>query len=682
MKRGGYGKKKLTLLVCLSIGLVANESNLFEEIKHYSYIATVSKENALFQPFIESVYKGKELEKLGVSNLQEALAFVPGVDIYSDNLDMQTAIFRGSNPLAYGQSKLFIDGILVNDVMVDQYSHYLAMPIELIKRIEVVRGPGSKIEGMNSYVGSIYVTTYHENFGEEECAKAFVKYGSYRYSGIGMYKNILLGPWKFYTELYLQKDDKAIFAGPDILATGVYGQKNMQLAKSGDIPLWIKNYSFALYGSWKDLKLRLRHNYFKRGHAFGLSYILPHKEDYIRLPSTLLELRYKKSLHTSLQLYVKSGMKRDSFTSLSHVAPSGFIYPNPFNPKDFITFSHGIFGFYQAKQQTLYANVGAAYTLAKHRIDIGVYKYREKTYTLKTVTTDRSGRSKEIIDYSATYPFIKPDASRRATIVYASDTYSVNDDMSIYYGINYETFSKYDCFNPRVSAVYRVNDKNVIKLMYSRSHRNPSWQELFTINNTTRVGNPNLKPERVSAYELSYTNKFMFDQFFQISLFYLKNRNIINNINSKHIFLNHSKNSLYGLEFEWKKMLSNTLEFYGSYSYVYGKWSCGRAMPNIANNLLKLYFVKQWSYDLSSSVSYRYIGAKRRFFFDRREKLKPFHIMNVAFSYKPKKDIEFMIAFKNITGSLAKYPAPPLTYRNDYPYTKGREILLSIKKGF
>ncbi len=664
------------------LGLAAQEPEIVQDIQKFSHIATIAKENSLFQPYIESVYKGKELEKLGVSTLQEALQLVPGVDIYSDNLDMKTAIFRGSNPLAYGQTKLFIDGILVNDVMVDQYSHYLAMPIELIKRIEVIRGPGSKIEGFNSFAGSIYVTTYSEDFGDVESARAFMKYGSYRYSGAGFYSNRTFGSLKLYTELYLQKDDKNIFAGPDILATGVYGAPNQHLTKSAEVPLWMRNYSFAIYAKWKDFQFKFRQNYFKRGHAFGMSYILPNKDDYIRLPSTLLELQYRRELTPSLQFYFKSGMRKDSFTSLSHVAPEGFVYPNPFSPSQLIQFDNGIFGYYQSKQRTLYANIGATYEYNNHAIDIGAYRYQEKTYSVKTITTDRSGMSDEIVDYSTTYPFINPDASRLGTILYASDTYMINDSLSLYYGINYESFSRYSCFNPRASAVYKIDDKNVVKLMYGRSHRNPSWQELFTINNTTRVGNPNLKPERVSAYELSYTNRFMLDQFFQVSLFYLKNRNIINNINEDRIFLNHSKNSLYGVELEFKKMLTHTLEFYANYSYVYGKCACDKPLPNIARNLLKLYLLKQWSYDFSTSLSYRYIGSKGRFYFDSREKLKDYNIFDIAFTYKPRRDIELMLTLRNLTDSHAKYPAPPNTYINDYPYTRGREILFSIKRGF
>ena len=174
----------------------------------------------------------------------------------------------------------------------------------------------------------------------------------------------------------------------------------------------------------------------------------------------------------------------------------------------------------------------------------------------------------------------------------------------------------------------------------------------------------------------------MVDQFFQISLFYLKNRNIINNINADNIFLNHSKNSLYGIELEFKKMLTNTLEFYANYSYVYGERGCDQSLPNIANHLVKLYFLKQWSYNFSTSLSYHYIGNKGRFNFDTRARLKDFNIVDIAFSYRPKRELELIIALRNITDSHAKYPAPPYTYVNDYPYTRGREILLSIKKGF
>lgn len=82
----------------------------------FNSVATITKQNEQYQPYIISVFKGKELEKLGISNLKEALMLVPGVDMATDNFNNQTSIFRGSNSLAYGQTKLFIDDVLVNNL--------------------------------------------------------------------------------------------------------------------------------------------------------------------------------------------------------------------------------------------------------------------------------------------------------------------------------------------------------------------------------------------------------------------------------------------------------------------------------------------------------------------------------------------------------------------------------------
>ncbi|MEJ2372725.1 MAG: Plug domain-containing protein, partial [Sulfurimonas sp.] len=135
----------ILLSLCLTnLNAKDNEvlASISKDMEHFNDVATITKQNEHYQPYIISVFKGKELETLGVSNLKEALQLVPGVDIATDNLNNQTPIFRGSNPQAYGQTKLFIDDVLVNNLFFDSYSEYLGMPIEMIKRIEVVRGPG------------------------------------------------------------------------------------------------------------------------------------------------------------------------------------------------------------------------------------------------------------------------------------------------------------------------------------------------------------------------------------------------------------------------------------------------------------------------------------------------------------------------------------------------------------
>ena len=115
------------LFLCfISLPLQAEDlvSSIFTDMKQFDKIATKTKQNEHYQPYIISVLHSKELEKLGISNLKEALTLVPGIDMATDNFNNQTPIFRGSNPFAYGQSKLLIDGVVVNNLFL--------MPIQSI----------------------------------------------------------------------------------------------------------------------------------------------------------------------------------------------------------------------------------------------------------------------------------------------------------------------------------------------------------------------------------------------------------------------------------------------------------------------------------------------------------------------------------------------------------------------
>ena len=155
-------------LFLLSESIVQAETakTIAKELEHFTQTATVTKANEPYQPYIITVLEGQRLEKLGVSTLGKALELIPGVDIATDLLDMKTPIFRGSNPFAFGQVKLLIDGMLANDTYFDGFASYLYMPVEVIKRIEVVRGPGSRTDGINAYAGSIPVINYHAAIGE------------------------------------------------------------------------------------------------------------------------------------------------------------------------------------------------------------------------------------------------------------------------------------------------------------------------------------------------------------------------------------------------------------------------------------------------------------------------------------------------------------------------------------
>src|SRR3990167_5102844 len=584
----------LILLISLT-NLSAQTDKLLEsissEMEHFNKVATLTKQNEHYQPYIISVFQGKELEKLGVANLKEALLLVPGADISTDNVNTQTPIFRGSNPLAYGQSKLFIDGISVNNLFFDAYSEYLSFPIEMIKRIEVVRGPGSKTDGFNDYAGSINVITYAEDFKDSASNDKLVfKYGSYDYRMGGFFKTYKTEDLKLFVDFFYQEDDKKISSGPDGLSQGIFGANNIALSKSGDAPLWLREYSLGVNLEYKDFSLKARMLEHTQGSAYGINLALPQESDRVKLPSYYLDLGYNKEVG-SYEVNINAGVKYDTFDSKSKLLPDDLNISN-------IIFEDGIYGEHYAAQRTLYQSSYLKYSgINKHTITSGYRLIKEETIDMTSKLSNRATGDVALVDYTYTLPFFDKDAKRDTLIFSMQDEFQFNDDISFIYGFNYEQTSYKDAgLEPRVSMVYQLDTENIFKTIYSRSHRNASWQEMFTMNNRARVGSTDLKPEIVDAFEAAYIKKFSTDSYLQTNLFYLLNKDQIYNSSINPEYRNAVDTDIYGFEVEYKGNISSADQLYLNYSYVDGKSytqdvGSSDSLPNVAHHLAKGYYI-------------------------------------------------------------------------------------------
>lgn len=675
----------LPLLICLT-SLSAQTDNLIEsissEMEHFNKVATVTKQNEHYQPYIISIFQGDELEKLGISNLKEALLLVPGVDMATDNSNTQTPIFRGSNSVAYGQSKLFIDGVSVNNLFLDAYSEYLSFPIEMIKRIEVVRGSGSKIDGFNAYAGSINVITYAEDFkGFESNDKLVFKYGSHDYKMGGFFKTYKTDDLKVFIDFYYQEDDKKLPSGPDGLSQGILGVNNIALSQSGDAPLWLQEYSLGASVEYKDFSLKARMLEHTQGSAYGINLALPQESDRVKLPSYYLDLGYTKEIG-DYEINLNAGIKYDAFDSYSKLLPDDLNISN-------VIFQDGIYGEHFAAQQTLYQSSYLKYSaIDKHLITVGYRLIKEETIDMTSKLSNRATGDVELVDYTDTLPFFDKDAKRNTLIFSLQDEFQFIDNISFIYGFNYEQTSYKDAgFEPRVSMVYQRDAENIFKTMYSRSHRNASWQEMFTMNNRARVGSTDLNPEIVDAFEVAYIKKFSADTYLQTNLFYLLNKDQIYNSVSNSEYRNVVDTDIYGFELEYKGNISSVDELYLNYSYVDGKSYTqdeGRSesIQNVAHHLAKGYYVYNLNSNLSLSGVVKYVGSKDRVFGDTRDKVNAYSTVDSSLYYKdPKYNYCVTLSIKNIFNTNITYPSPPNTYIEDYAQ-EGRTFLVTLKKEF
>ena len=100
----------------------------------------------------------QDIERLPVQSLNEALSYLPGVDIRNRGIKGSQAdiSLRGST---FEQVLVMINGVKINDPQTGHHSLNIPVPLESIERIEVLKGPGSRRYGQNALAGAINIIT-------------------------------------------------------------------------------------------------------------------------------------------------------------------------------------------------------------------------------------------------------------------------------------------------------------------------------------------------------------------------------------------------------------------------------------------------------------------------------------------------------------------------------------------
>lgn len=116
-----------------------------------------------------------DIQKLGITNVADALQQVAGIDVRRQGVNgMQADLYiRGGN---FDQTLLLIDGIKVDDPQTGHHTLNLALPIEVIERIEIIKGPAARIFGQNAFSGAVNIVT--KNNSQNELVTKF-QAGSY-----------------------------------------------------------------------------------------------------------------------------------------------------------------------------------------------------------------------------------------------------------------------------------------------------------------------------------------------------------------------------------------------------------------------------------------------------------------------------------------------------------------------
>ena len=182
---------------------LALEDDFLQSLDEVSEIATKTKLNIDDSPSFVTVLHSDKLLKLGVNDVFEALGLVPGVQLKREKSGVPVVVFRGVSQK--GEVKLMVDGVTINNSYRGSIYHYLDFPIEMVERIEVIRGAGSVLYGSGAISGVVNVITKSSN--KDSKNSVFVSGGEYDNHKGGAIVSTNIGEFNFSLDAYYQKDD-------------------------------------------------------------------------------------------------------------------------------------------------------------------------------------------------------------------------------------------------------------------------------------------------------------------------------------------------------------------------------------------------------------------------------------------------------------------------------------------
>jgi outer membrane cobalamin receptor len=526
------------------------------------YSASKHEQSVSDAPSSVTIITADEIQRYGYRTLADILETVRGFYITSDRYQSYVGV-RGFGRLGDWNSRilLLVDGHRINSNVLGQAFVGLEFPvdIDLIRRIEIIRGPSSSLYGAEAFFAVINVITRTENQPKrEEISFAAGSFGSYggRATWDDEYKGAVFA---LSGSFYSSAGPTLFFPEFDSPATnnGVTGNTNYESYQR--VLGTISWHGFTLQGLYNAQNKGVPTAYFdsrfndpRDRNVQGIDY---------------LDLRYEHAFGKKWQL--------DARTSLSKNTLYG---PVPYNappaPPDI----------YSYNGQWWDSEIKLSRSLP-----------HDSTLNFGTEITDNFRVDEMNLD---------PDVSPVATEVsaksvnwagYAQFDSQINRKFSVSAGVRYDYYNAGfgGSTNPRLALIYHPTSSTTAKLLYGSAFRAPVPYESNPDYGPFYVGNPSLQPEKIRSVEGVLEQGLGTHLHASGSVFYNRITNLItletDPVTQLSVYENSQAATTKGVELELSGGLAGSLTGRASYSYTQTANSLtGQTPPNSPANLVKL----------------------------------------------------------------------------------------------
>jgi iron complex outermembrane receptor protein len=635
------------------------EMLLFQEIPSV-YGASKYQQKVTEAPSSVTIVTSDEIRKYGYRSLGDILRSVNGFYVTGDRNYSFLGVRGFNRPGDYNSRVLLlVDGHRLNDNMYDQAAIGADAPldVDLIDRVEIIRGPSSSIYGANAFFGVINVLTKRgrDIKGVEVSTEA----GSYdSYKGRFTYGD------RFQNGLeFLISGSFFDSAGHDRLFYKEFNEPvtNNGIARDVDGERY---YHLFTRSSLTDVTFQGGYTY-RSKHiptgSFGVVFNSRRNKTYDE--RGYVDLNYEHEFAQQLSLNARLHYDR-------------FYYHGDYL---FDVSEDDIPSFVLNKEAVIGEWWGTEMQLSKrlweqHKLTIGG-EYRDNF--------QQSQRSHDIDPF---FPYLKDSRSSRVWAFYLQDEYALRENLILNVGVRHD---HYDSFggttNPRLALIYNLKNTN-IKLLYGEAFRAPNmWEMFYDVPSFGLAGNPRLRPETIKTYEVvverSVGNRFrvaasgyyytiddLISQTFDPDLERLKFDNI-DSIEAKGVELD--------VEGKWRSLFEGRLS-YAAQETTDGK--TGKLLTNSPRHMVKFNLIATLLRDrLFAGLEVRYLSARRTL---SGKHASDFFVTNLTvFSQNLLNRVEFSGSIRNFFDERYGDPGSG-EHRQDIIEQDGRTFWLKLKYAF
>lgn len=184
-------KKSLTLFLLLIFNISVSQqdtTNLKEVIVSTSKLEIPFSKNFRTLTVISSNY----IKSSPATNVSDLLQEITGIDVRRRGVGgIQGDLYiRGGG---FDQTLLLVDGMKMDDVQTGHHTLNMILPLYLIERIEIIKGPAARIFGQNAFNGAINIVTKDVigEIGKAEFIVNEISYGSFEQKNISASTKII-----------------------------------------------------------------------------------------------------------------------------------------------------------------------------------------------------------------------------------------------------------------------------------------------------------------------------------------------------------------------------------------------------------------------------------------------------------------------------------------------------------